>query len=66
MEVMMPVGWGGRVARIYREDALDKKKKVASVVASTSLGRQFQSLIKTPNIVLCLKIPHILLSYHAT
>ena len=41
-------GWGvregGRVARVCREDALDTR--VSSVAASTtSLGRQFQSLI---------------------
>ena len=35
---------GGRAARVCREDALDTK--VSSVAASTtSLGRQFQSLI---------------------
>ena len=37
-------GGGGRVVRVYREEALDTN--VSSVAASTtSLGRQFQSLI---------------------
>ena len=37
-------GGGGRVVRVYREEALDTN--VSSVAASTtSLGRQFQFLI---------------------